>query len=60
MKVLNKVEKETHVYINYSGTKAESSCHTFLRSVLKLLFKDGTGDPGVRGHYLLKDMGKLQ
>ena len=50
------MEKETNLHLNISGSKGESSCHTFIRSVSKLLFKDGSGDPCMLKHYLLKDM----
>ena len=55
-KVLKKYEQENSINIKINGSKGESECHTFLRNASKLLFKDGTGDPGLLNAYLLKDM----
>ena len=55
-KILKQLEQETSINIRINGRKGESECHTFLRNVSKLLFKDGTGDPSLLKAYLLKDM----
>ena len=44
--------------MNIHGSKGESSCLTFLKSLSNRLFKDGTGDPSMIQHYLMKDKEK--
>ena len=52
VKVLKKTEKEKNISLKFLGLKGESVCHLFIRSITKLFFKDGTGDPALITAYM--------
>ena len=58
-RILKSVERQHSMNLKIGVGKDESACHTLLRSVSKLLYKDETGDPNLLKSYLLKDMSSI-
>ena len=58
-KVQSKVEKDKGINLKFSGTKGETACHTLMRNVSKLLYKDGIGDPCLMRAYLQQRVKKI-